>query len=132
MHSLMETWVPCMSQCMFSSHLISVPILLFRMCSCISTCIYVHPTTHVSSTPYALLHGNLDSSVWQCVCPRYPTTGPTTLIKMCTCISTCIHVQLTYNVCFIFLNNDMETWVPLCGSVCMHVCCSQLACGPSP
>ena len=26
MHSLMETWVPCIAQCMFSSHLISVPI----------------------------------------------------------------------------------------------------------
>ena len=40
-----------------------------------------------------------------------------TLIKMCTCISTCIHVHQTYHVCFTPLNSYMEALVPLCGTV---------------
>ena len=108
MHSLLETWVPLYGSVFvfqsphFCSH------TLFRMCSCISTCIYVHPTPHVSSTPYTLLHGNLDFPVWQCVCVCVCVCVPVTyhwshtLIKMCTCISTCIHVHLTYHVCFTF------------------------------
>ena len=94
---------------------------LFRMCSCISTCIYVHPTPYVSSTFYALLHGTLDFAVWQCayMCvSQAPYNWSYTLIKMCTCISTWIHVHLTYHVCFTFLNSYMEMWVSLCGSVC--------------
>ena len=104
------------------------------MCSCISTYIYVHPTPHVSSTPYALLHGNLDSSVWQCVCvSQSPYHWSHTLIKMYTSISTCIHVHLTYHVCFTFLNSYMETWVSLCGSVCVCLYVLQSSCfGPTP
>ena len=112
----------------FSSH------TLFRMCSCISTCIYVHPTPHVSSIPYALLHGNLDFPVWQCVCvcPSHPTTGPTPWLK---CVHASVHVYMStwLSMCASpFVHSYMETWVPLCGSVCVCVCCSKLACGPTP
>ena len=52
MHSLMETWVPLYGSVFVSqvSHFCSHT--LFRMCTCISTCIYVHLTPHISSTPY--------------------------------------------------------------------------------
>ena len=60
----------------FPSHLISVPLPCLECVHCITTCIYVHPTPHVSSTPYTLLHGNLDFPVWQCVCVCVPVTLP--------------------------------------------------------
>ena len=52
MHSLMETWVPLYgSVSVFqSSHFCCHT--LFRMCTCISTWIYVYLTPHVWSTPY--------------------------------------------------------------------------------
>ena len=52
MDNLMETWVPLYGSVFvfqspyFCSH------TLYRMCTFISTCIYVDPTPHVSSTPY--------------------------------------------------------------------------------
>ena len=121
---------------------------LFRMCTFISACIYVHPTAHVISTPYGLVTrvpGCPCVAVY--VCPSQPTSGHTpwlecvyasvhvfmstwlpvvakplwiatwkpgyhcvcvsyspcfwshTLIKMWTCISTCIQVHLTPEVC---------------------------------
>ena len=52
MHSLKETWVPlCGIMCLSHSPYFWTHTLV-RMCTCISTCIYVHPTPHVSSTPY--------------------------------------------------------------------------------
>ena len=68
MHSYMETWVPlcgtvCVSQSPhFWSH------TLFRMCVCMSTCIYVHLTPNVTSNHYAYIHRNMGAPVWQCVC----------------------------------------------------------------
>ena len=52
MHSLMETWVPLYGSVFVSqvSHFCSHT--LFRMCTCISTCIYIHFTPHIRSTPY--------------------------------------------------------------------------------
>ena len=52
MHSLMETWEPLYGSVFVlqSSHFWSDT--LFRMCTCISTWIYVYLTPHVWSTPY--------------------------------------------------------------------------------
>ena len=118
-----------MAQCMFSSHLISVPIACLE-CVHASGHVFMYTKLSMLAQPlYALLHGNLGSSVWQCVCVfQSPYHWSHTLIKMCTCISTCIHVHLTDHVCFTFWNSDMDIWVPLCGNVCMCVCVLQSAC----
>ena len=125
---LMDTWVPlCASVFQSQSHHFWSHTL-FRMCTCISTCIYLHPTPHVSSTPYRWLHVNLCSCMWHCVCVPVTLLLITHLVKMCTCISTWIHVHLTAHVCstpYAFL---METWVPLCASVFVshsHQFCSN-------
>ena len=51
MHSLMEIWVTLyVSVFVSQSHYFYFPTLIW-MCTCISTCIYVHMTPHVSSSP---------------------------------------------------------------------------------
>ena len=70
MHSLMETWVPCMVQCMFLSHLISVTILCLEC---------VHASVHVFMST------------------QLPMLAQTPM------------------------DSHMETWVHLCGSVCVPV-----------
>ena len=52
MHSLMETWVPLYGSVFVSQSSHFCCHTLFRMCTCISTWIYVYLTPHVSSTPY--------------------------------------------------------------------------------
>ena len=50
--SYMEIWVPlCVTACVSHSPWLWSPTL-FRMCTCISTWIYVHLTPHVSSDPH--------------------------------------------------------------------------------
>ena len=52
LHSYMDTWVSvCCTVCMFQSPCLWSHIFI-KMCTCINTNIYVHPTPHVSSTPY--------------------------------------------------------------------------------
>ena len=52
MHSLMEIWVPLYDSVFVyqSSHFCCHT--LFRMCTCISTWIYIYLTPHIWSTPY--------------------------------------------------------------------------------
>ena len=52
MHSLMETWVPLYGSVFVSQSSHFCCHTLFRMCTCISTWIYVYLTLHVWSTPY--------------------------------------------------------------------------------
>ena len=52
MHSLMETWVPLYGSVFVSQSSHFCCRTLFRMCTCISTWIYVYLTPHVWSTPY--------------------------------------------------------------------------------
>ena len=86
----------------------------------------VHASVHVFVLTWLhmLAKPPMDSymETWVPICDtvcvsQSPFLCSQTLIKMCTCISACIHVHLTYNVCFIPLNSYMEIWVPLCGSV---------------
>ena len=152
LHSYMETWVPlCNTVCVFQPLYFS-SLTLGRMCTYISTYIYVHLTLHVCSTLFAYFHGGhgfLSVPLYVCCChltsgltpwleclyvsvhvftstwlPMSPQTPmhsymetwvplwgtvfvsqslhfcPPTLVRICTCISTCIHVHLTPHVCF--------------------------------
>ena len=95
MDSLMEIWVPlfgivCLLQSSyFWSH------TSFRMCTCISTCIYVHLTANVCSIPmhslmeiWVPLYGSVFVSQSPYFCSH-------TLFGMCTYISICIYVHMT-------------------------------------
>ena len=92
-NSLMETWGVCWSPSpYFLSH------TLVRMCTCISTSIYVHLTVPVCSTPmhslvetWVLLYGSVFVS-------QSPHLHSHTLFRMCTCISTCVYVHMTPHV----------------------------------
>ena len=167
----METWVPLGGTvCVFKS-LYFCPHTLFRMCTCISTCIYAHLTLHVCSTP---MHSYMETWVPMCdtvcVCCIHPTSGATpwlecvfasvhvfmstwlqmspettmhsyvetwvplygtvfvsqsphfcshALFRKCTCISTCIYVIQSSKFCSTPLHRYVETWIPMCGMVCM-------------
>ena len=52
MHSFIETGCPCIAVCLCPSNLIC-SLTLFRMCTCISTCNYVHLTAQVWPRSYA-------------------------------------------------------------------------------
>ena len=94
MHSLMETWVPLYGSVFVSQSSQFCCHTLFRMCTCISTWIYVYLTPHVWSTPYGWLHGSwLPLCVTACV-SQSPYFCSCTLFRMCTCISTWIYVHL--------------------------------------
>ena len=91
MNSYMETWVPCMAQCLFSSHLTSGPIPCLE---CVHASVYVYMSTWlpmcssnllciVTCKPGLLLYGTVY------VCPSQPISVPTPSFRMCTCISTC-------------------------------------------
>ena len=53
MHSLMETWVPLYESVFVSQSPCFCSYTLFRLCTYISTWIYVHLAAYVWSTPYA-------------------------------------------------------------------------------
>ena len=85
--SVHEAWVPvCCIVCMFQS-VYFWSQTLFRMCTCISTCFYVHPTVHVNSTP---MDSYMETRVALCgsVCvSQSPCFWSYTLVRMSTCIS---------------------------------------------
>ena len=68
MHSLMENWVPLYGIVFVSQSSYFCCHTLFRMCTCISTWIYVYLTPQVWSTPYGWLHGKLGAPVCHFMC----------------------------------------------------------------
>ena len=58
-------------------------------------------------------------SVWHCVCVPVTLHCPHTWGRMCTCISACNYVYLTRHLLHPPMYSYMETWVPLCASVCV-------------
>ena len=68
MDSYMEKWVPlCVTACVSQSPYFC-SYTLYRMCTSISTWIYVHLAAYVWSNPYTYFDGNLGAPVWQYVC----------------------------------------------------------------
>ena len=93
LHSYMETWVPvCDTVCMFQSvHLWSHT--LFRMCTCISTCVYVHLTPHVSWTPLWIVTCKQGiHCVAPFVCCSHPASGLTPWLE---CVYASVHVFMS-------------------------------------
>ena len=110
---------PCVSLCVSQS-----PCLwsgtLFRMCTCISTCNYVHLTAQVWSRSYAYFDGNLGAPEWQCVCiPGISYPFPHLVYN--------VYMHQYMNLCPPDcpcllpppMHSFMETWVPLCVTVCV-------------
>ena len=98
MDSYMESWVPlCVTACLSQSPSFC-SYTLFRLCTCISTWIYVHMAAYVLSTP---MHSLMETCM-----PLYGSVFVFqsshfcvhTLFRMCTCISTWIYVCLTPHV----------------------------------
>ena len=122
LHSYMKTWLLLYGTVYASQSPHFCFNNLFRMCTFISACIYVHPTAHVISTHYGLV-----TRVPRCpcvavyVCPSQPTSGHTPCLE---CVHASVHVYmstwLTMSVSPL-LNSYIETWVPLCGIVCVPI-----------
>ena len=76
MHSLMETWMPLYGSVFVSQSPHFCSHTLFRMCTCISTCIYVHLTPMLAKPPM-----DIYMAMWvpMCgtVCPSHPAYGST-------------------------------------------------------
>ena len=91
---------------------------LFRMCTCIRTSIYVHLTAHVCSTSYAVWWKPRCPCVAQGLCTSHPTCGTTPWLE---CVHASVHVVMSIQLCMSaspHLHTNMETWVPLCCTVC--------------
>ena len=74
---------------------------LFRMYTCISTCIHIHLNPHFSLPSFAQLCRDMGGPcVAQCVF-QSPHFWSNTLVRMCTCISTCIYVTQAWFKTFI-------------------------------
>ena len=129
MHSLVETWVPlCGIVCLSQSPYFCSPTLV-RMCTCISTWIYVHLTTHVCS-PLCIV-------LWKPGCPCMAVClWPSHLIFVPTPCLECVHASG---------HEFMSTWLPMsaptlwivswkCGCPCTAVCLcpSHLISVPTP
>ena len=93
MHSLMETWVPCMAQCMFPSNLISVPTPCLE---CVHASVHIFMSTQLPMLVQPPMHCYMETWIPLCgsVCvSQSPYHWSHTLIKMYTCISTCTTCQ---------------------------------------
>ena len=122
MYCYTETWGPLCGNVFVSQSPHFCSHTLFSMCTCISTCIYVHLTPHVFSTSYcshptsvhasvhefmstwlpmsALSHLNSFMKTWVPLCDIVCLSESSyfwshTFVRICTCISTCIYVHLT-------------------------------------
>ena len=109
MHSLMETWVPLFvivhvsqSPCLWSH-------TFFRMCTCISTWIYVHLTSHILSTPMHSLMETGCSYMAVCLCPSHLISVPTPCLE-------CVHASV---------HEFMSTWLSSSGPAPMHTLMSS-------
>ena len=96
LHTSMERWIPlCGTVCVFHSST-SGPTPCIKMCTCISTLIYVLTWLPMS------VPSNLNSfmKTWVPLCDIVCLSQSAyfwshTFVRMCTCINTCIYVHLT-------------------------------------
>ena len=104
LHPLCIVWwkpgCPCTAECLCPSHLISVPTPCL---GCVHASVHVFISTWLPMLVQCPMNSYMETWVLVCgsVCvSQSPCLWSHTMIKMCTCISTCIHVHLPYNVCF--------------------------------
>ena len=83
---------PCVAVCVSMTPIFSHTLV--RMCTCISTGIYVHLTPHVCSTP---LYSFIQTWVTLCVCSNQSICNPTPSLA---CIFASVHVLIS-------------TWLPM-------------------
>ena len=109
LHCPMSTPPPCivwwkpgctsMSVCLCPSHFISVLTLCLE---CVHASVHVfmsrwHP---MLAKPLLIVTWKHGSHVWPLCVSESPCLWSHNLIKMCTCIISCIYVHLIYHVCF--------------------------------
>ena len=124
---------PYVSLFVCPSHPACVSPILFRMCTCISTCIYVHPDCPCMVQP--CMHSLMEIWVPLFVTVHgFPVTlhlWSHTLFRTCTCIITWIYVHPWLPISGPPpMHSLMETCVCLCMAVCLFP--SHLICVPTP
>ena len=119
MHSFMETWVPlCVTVCVSHSPCLCSHTL-FRMCTCISTWIYI-PQLPMHGPTVGIVSWKLGCpyvSLCVCVCPSHPGCGPTPCLE---CVHASVHEFMSTWLsisCPAPMHSFKENWVPLYSSV---------------
>ena len=130
MDSYMESWVPlCVTACVSQSPYFCC-FTWFRMCTCISTWIYVHLAAYVWSTPMHSLMEPWHPCLVVCLCPSH-------LISVATPCLECVHASVHEFMSTLHsmsgphpMDSYMESWVPLCVTACVsqspYFCCYTL------
>ena len=123
LHPLCIVWwkcgCPCMAVCLCPSHLISVPPPCFE---CVHTSVHVFMSIWLPMLTQPLMDSYMETWVPLCgsgCVSQSPCFWSHTLVRMVTCISSWIYVHLTVHVCSTPMHSLMDTWVPLCGIVCL-------------
>ena len=105
MHSLMETGCPLYGSVFVSQSPHFCSHTLFRMCTCISTWIYVHLTVLIWSSPmHSLMANSWYPCIAVCLCPSHLISVPTPCLE-------CVHASV---------HEFMSTWLPISAPPCMH------------
>ena len=122
MHSLMETWVPCMAQCMFPSNLISVAIPCLE---CVHASVHIFMSTQLPMLVQPPMHCYMETWIplcgSVCVCPNHHTTGPIPWLK---CIHASVHVYMSTWLTMSASLFWIVIWKPGCPCVVVCVCVS--------
>ena len=120
MHSLMEAWVPLYGSVFVSHSSHFFCYTLFRMCTCISTWIYVYLTPHVWSHPLWIVTWKVGCPcVSLCLCPNQSGWGPIPCLE-------CVHASVHEFISNLHpmsgptpMDIYMESWVALCVTACV-------------
>ena len=120
MHCLMETWVPLFGIVFVSQSVHFCCHTLFRMCTCISTWIYVHLAAYVCVHPLGIVW-------WKPGCPCLALClCPSHLISVATPCLECVHASVNEFMSTLHsmaspppMDSYMESWVPLCVTACV-------------
>ena len=116
-HAFMSTWLPMSAPVLYAqfdgnfgypcmSLFVCVPVTscfcshtLFRMCTCISTCIYVHLTAHICSTLLCIVWWkSVCPCMAVCLCPSHLISVPTPCLEHVHASVHKIYVHLTVHV----------------------------------
>ena len=111
----------CVALCVCSSHFTYVPTPCLE---CVYASVHVCMSTWLPISPQTPMHSYMET--WVCLdgtmfVSQSPHFCSHTLFRMCTCISTCTYVHLTPMLAKPPMDSYTETWVPVCGTVCVPV-----------